>query len=47
MNKNENEKLWVEKYRPQDAFTDAVKALYVFGAKIVRPAEIVVIKTKK
>lgn len=37
----------VEKYRPQDAFTDAVKALYVFGAKIVRPAEIVVIKTKK
>lgn len=37
----------VEKYRPEDAFTDAVKGLYVFGAKIVRPAEIVVIKTKK
>jgi hypothetical protein len=37
----------VEKYRPEDAFTDAVKGLYVFGAKIVRPAEIYVIKTKK
>jgi hypothetical protein len=32
----------VEKYRPEDAFTDAVKGLYVFGAKIVRPKEIVV-----
>lgn len=37
----------VEKYRPEDAFTDAVKGLYVFGAKIVRPAEIYVLKTKK
>lgn len=37
----------VEHYRPEDAFTDAVKGLYVFGAKIVRPAEIYVIKTKK
>lgn len=37
----------VEKYRPEDAFTDAVKGLYVFGAKVVRPAEIYVIKTKK
>lgn len=36
----------VEKYRPDDAFTDAIKALYVFGAKIVRPAEIYVMKTK-
>lgn len=36
----------VEKYRPQDAFTDAIKGLYVFGAKIVRPKEIYVIKTK-
>lgn len=36
----------VEKYRPEDAFTDAIKALYVFGAKIVRPKEIYVIKTK-
>lgn len=37
----------VEKYRPQDAFTDAVKGLYVFGAKVVRPEEIYVMKTKK
>ena len=36
----------VEKYRPEDAFTDAIKALYVFGAKVVRPAEIYVMKTK-
>lgn len=36
----------VEKYRPEDAFTDAVKGLYVFGSKIVRPAEIYVMKTK-
>lgn len=37
----------VEKYRPEDAFTDAVKGLYVFGAKVVRPAEIYVMKTAK
>ena len=37
----------VEKYRPEDAFTDAVKGLYVFGAKLVRPHEIYVMKTKK
>lgn len=37
----------VEKYRPEDAFTDAVKGLYVFGAKIVRPNEIYVIQTAK
>jgi hypothetical protein len=36
----------VEHYRPEDAFTDAVKGLYVFGAKVVRPAEIYVMKTK-
>jgi hypothetical protein len=36
----------VEHYRPEDAFTDAVKGLYVFGAKIIRPAEIYVMKTK-
>ena len=34
----------METYRPQDAFEDAIKGLYVFGAKIVRPKEIVVIK---
>ena len=36
----------VEHYRPEDAFTDAVKGLYVFGAKIVRPKEVYVMKTK-
>lgn len=34
----------VEAYRPQDAFEDALKGLYVFGAKIVRPDEIVTIR---
>lgn len=37
----------VESYRPQDAFEDALKGLYVFGARIVRPKEIVVIPTTK
>lgn len=32
-------------YSPEDSFQDAIKALYAFGAKIVRPEEIVVIKT--
>ncbi len=36
----------VEAYRPEDAFTDAIKGLYVFGARIVRPKEIYVMKTK-
>ena len=35
----------VEHYRPEDAFTSAVKGLYVFGAKVVRPKEIYVLKT--
>lgn len=35
----------VEHYRPEDAFTDAVKGLYVFGGLVVRPKEIYVIKT--
>lgn len=34
-----------EAYRPQEAFSDAIKSLYTFGAKIVRPDEIVVIPT--
>lgn len=37
----------VEAYRPQDAFEDALKGLYVFGALVTRPEEIVVIKTNK
>ena len=35
----------IEAYRPETAFQDALKGLYVFGAKIVRPDEIYVIKT--
>ena len=35
----------VEAYRPQDAFSDAIKGLYTFGALITRPQEIYVIKT--
>ena len=35
----------VEHYRPEDAFTGAVKGLYVFGAKVIRPEEIYVMKT--
>lgn len=37
----------VEHYRPEDAFTGAIKGLYVFGAKVIRPEEIYVMKTKK
>lgn len=37
----------VEHYRPEDAFTGAIKGLYVYGAKVVRPEEIYVMKTKK
>lgn len=36
----------VEAYRPQDSFEDALKGLYAFGAEVVRPEEIVVIRTK-
>ena len=32
----------VEAYRPEGAFQDAIKALYVFGAKIVRPEQLYV-----
>lgn len=37
----------VEAYRPDDLFCDAVKGLNVFGAKIVRPKELVVLKARK
>lgn len=37
----------VEAYRPDDLFCDAIKGLNVFGAKIVRPKELVVLKAKK
>lgn len=32
-------------YQPEDAFEDALKGLYVFGALVTRPKEIVVIKS--
>lgn len=32
----------VEAFRPEDGFQDAIKGLYVFGAKIVRPEQIYV-----
>ncbi len=37
----------VEAYRPQDLFSDAMKGLNVFGAKVVRPNELYVIKAHK
>lgn len=35
----------VEAYRPQDAFSDAIKGLYTFGALVTRAEEAYVIKT--
>ncbi len=37
----------VEAYRPEKYFADAVKGLNVFGAKIIRPKELYVIKAHK
>ncbi len=34
----------VEAYRPEDSFEDALKGLHVYGAKVVRPDEMAVIK---
>ena len=36
----------VEAYRPQDGFADAVKGFILFGAKVVRPKEIINLKVK-
>lgn len=33
----------VEAYRPEKRFADAVKGLYVYGAKVVRPEELVLV----
>jgi hypothetical protein len=33
-----------EAYRPESSFSDAVKGLHVYGAKVVRPKELVVLK---
>lgn len=37
----------VEAYRPEDAFSDAVKALHLFGAKVVRPSALGMITCSK
>ena len=37
----------VEAYRPHDSFSDAVKVLHTFGAKIVRPEQMVCLKVHK
>ena len=37
----------VEPYRPQGLFSDAIKGLNVFGAKVVRPKELYAIKCHK
>ena len=37
----------VEAYRPEQMFKDAIKGLNVFGAKVVRPKELYVIKAHK
>lgn len=37
----------VEAYRPEKSFSDAVKGLAEFGAKVVRPKELYVIKAHK
>lgn len=34
----------IEAYRPESAFSDAVKGLHLYGAKVVRPKELVTIK---
>lgn len=34
----------IEPYRPESSFSDAVKGLHLFGAKVTRPKELVVIK---
>jgi len=36
-----------EAYRPEGLFADAVKGLYTYGAKIVRPKEMVVIRAHR
>ena len=37
----------VEAYRPQDSFSDAVKVLHTFGAKVVRKEQLVCLKLTK
>jgi len=35
--------LKIEAYRPDNRFSDAVKGLYVYGAKVIRPEGIAVL----
>lgn len=35
----------VEPFRPQSSFSDAVKGLHLYGAKVIRPKELVVLKS--
>jgi hypothetical protein len=37
----------VEAYRPDDSFSDAVKALHLFGAKVVRPSALALMTASK
>ena len=37
----------VEAYRPQNLFSDAVKGLNLYGAKVIRPKELYVLKAHK
>lgn len=37
----------VEAYRPEDSFSDAVKALHLFGAKVTRPSALAMITANK
>jgi hypothetical protein len=37
----------VEPYRPEGLFSDAIKGLNVYGAKVVRPKELYVLRAKK
>lgn len=34
----------IEPYRPESSFSDAVKGLHLYGAKVLRPKELVVLK---
>lgn len=36
----------VEAYRPESSFSDAVKGLHVYGAKVVRPEALAVVQTE-
>jgi hypothetical protein len=37
----------VEGYRPPDRFADAVKGLYIYGGKVVRPNALVCLTANK